>query len=221
MLKLPRLKANLAIVNPKGNPLDYFLRFWNIEVAPAIERQEAAQDVIIQQLIVQNEIIQAQQEQLAYQLELVQTALELAGLALGFSGSSREPDISFVVGGPWVSGPEVDLTGVPAGTLTFPGTGLENDDNTEFEGSAPFSATGEIRVVEVVSGIDEVIATYSWSANKPTISAPLVITNSSAISSASFARTSTGDITYRLDARQISGDTLNNAGVFLFVRRSA
>lgn len=228
MLKLPRLKANLAIVNPKGNPLDYFLRFWNIEVAPAIERQEAAQDVIIQQLIEQdqqlieqNEIIQAQQEQLAYQLELVQTALELAGLALGFSGSSREPDISFVVGGPWVSGPEVDLTGVPAGTLTFPGTGLENDDNTEFEGSAPFSATGEIRVVEVVSGIDEVIATYSWSANKPTISAPLVITNSSAISSASFARTSTGDITYRLDARQISGDTLNNAGVFLFVRRSA
>lgn len=221
MLRLPRLKANLPIVNGQGKPLDYYLRFWNIEVAPAIERQEASQDDIIQQLVEQDAIIQAQQEQLAYQLELVQTALELAGLALGFSASGREPDVSLSAGGPWVPGPLVSLTGVPAGTLTFPGTGIQSDENTEFGGLPPSTASGQIRVVEVVAGIDEVIATYSWNANQPKDSAPLVIINASSISSASFARTSTGDISYRLDARQTSGDPLDNAGLYLFVRRSA
>ena len=47
MFKLPRLKANLPIVDGKGNPRDYFLRFWNIEVAPRIEQQESSQDEIL------------------------------------------------------------------------------------------------------------------------------------------------------------------------------
>jgi len=37
--KLPRLKSNLAIVNAKGHPMDYFLRFWNMDVAPQLESQ--------------------------------------------------------------------------------------------------------------------------------------------------------------------------------------
>lgn len=49
--RLPRLKANLAIVNSQGKPLDYFLRFWNIEVAPRIEKNEQEQNDLLQQII--------------------------------------------------------------------------------------------------------------------------------------------------------------------------
>jgi len=50
MFKLPRLKSNLAIVNAAGQAKDYFLRFWNSEVAPAIENQEKRQDQTDQDL---------------------------------------------------------------------------------------------------------------------------------------------------------------------------
>lgn len=54
LFKLPRLKANLAIVNKVGQPLNYFLLFWNTEVAPAIETtvkdiQEAQAQLAAQQ----------------------------------------------------------------------------------------------------------------------------------------------------------------------------
>lgn len=49
--KLPRLKANLAVVNSKGQPLDYFLRLFNIETAQRLETiindQQALLDAII------------------------------------------------------------------------------------------------------------------------------------------------------------------------------
>lgn len=62
--KLPRLKANLPLVNGQGKPLDYYLRFWNIEVAPRIEQQEADQNELIAQ-------IQAVQQEQADQLALI------------------------------------------------------------------------------------------------------------------------------------------------------
>lgn len=59
--KLPRLKANLAIVNPKGQPLDYFLRFWNMTVAPSIEAQITDLTAITDELAAQLALILATQ----------------------------------------------------------------------------------------------------------------------------------------------------------------
>lgn len=75
--KLPRLKANLAIVNVKGHPLDYFLRFWNMDVAPRIEAQIADLTEITNEL--------------AYQLLLIQQAqadAEAAALAAAAAQSA-------------------------------------------------------------------------------------------------------------------------------------
>lgn len=49
--KLPRLKANLAIVDARGKPLDYFLRLFNIDLAQRIERNEAEQNEILDRLL--------------------------------------------------------------------------------------------------------------------------------------------------------------------------
>ncbi len=98
MFKLPRLKANLPIVDGKGNPRDYFLRFWNIEVAPRIEQQESSQDALLAQ-------IQAVQEEQAEQLALIIAAQARADAAYELAESaqgSRYIDISGLY--PTVSG---------------------------------------------------------------------------------------------------------------------
>lgn len=82
MFKLPRLKANLPIVDGKGNPRDYFLRFWNIEVAPRIEQQESSQDEILAQ-------IQAVQEEQAEQLSLIMAAQARADAAYNLAESAQ------------------------------------------------------------------------------------------------------------------------------------
>lgn len=58
--KLPRLKANLAIVDSKGQPLGYFLRLFNIELAQrlesavtGIEEVQANQSAIVADLAIQ------------------------------------------------------------------------------------------------------------------------------------------------------------------------
>ena len=132
MFKLPRLKANLALVNSKGNPLDYFLRFWNIEVAPRIEQQEAGQDEILAQ-------IQAVQEEQAEQLSLIMAAqaradaayklaesaqgsryIDITGLYSTVSGiiNNQTVDASLSFAGT-VSGGTIDANTSCAVTLTF------------------------------------------------------------------------------------------------------
>lgn len=76
--KLPRLKANLSIVNGKGQPLDYFLRLFNIELAQRIEQQEIDQDAILAELqVVQQELA----DQLALIIEAQNTADEAKSIA--------------------------------------------------------------------------------------------------------------------------------------------
>lgn len=132
MFKLPRLKANLALVNSKGNPLDYFLRFWNIEVAPRIEQQEASQDELIMQ-------IQAVQAEQAAQLALIIAAqaradaaydlaeaaqgsryIDITGLYSTVSGvinnQSNDASLTFIGS---VSDGTIDANTSWTGTLTF------------------------------------------------------------------------------------------------------
>lgn len=78
--RLPRLKANLAIVNSKGQPLDYFLRLFNIEFAQRIEQQEFAQDEILQQLAEQLLLIQQAQTTAENALEAAQNGARYADM---------------------------------------------------------------------------------------------------------------------------------------------
>lgn len=154
--RLPRLKANLAIVNGQGKPLDYFLRFWNIEVAPRIEQQEANQDDLIAQ-------IQAVQQEQADQLALIiaaqaraDEAYNLAADAQGsryidFSGTFPEADgvlnnqtsdskLSFSGD---LNGATIDADTAWNGTLTF----------TEENGGAPV-VMGSISITVSSNGLN-------------------------------------------------------------------
>lgn len=58
-LRLPKLQGRLPVVDGMGRPLDYFLRFFNIDFSGAIERNEAQQ----QQIILQLQAVQATQQE--------------------------------------------------------------------------------------------------------------------------------------------------------------
>lgn len=210
--RLPRLKANLAIVNGQGKPLDYFLRFWNIDVAPLIERQEAAQEETLTDI---SDI----QDALAAQLILIQEALELAGIAVGEGGGVTGSTTDVLdVDATWTPGPVVALTGLVAGTLTIPGSGFVFSPAT----TGPVGeVNGEMRLVEIV-GVTETIVGGPWSYAAEGINGKtgysVYFANPSEVNSFSAAATSTGDVSYRLDVR--SDIYTEQASLKLFVRRS-
>lgn len=212
--RLPRLKANLAIVNGQGKPLDYFLRFWNIEVAPRIEQQESDQNALLAK-------IQELQASQAQQLILINEALELAGIAIGLSGGNSGSTTVEVDMAPsaWVPGPQVDLTGVVAGDLTIPGSGLfSKAGTTSFFGDT----NGEIRLVEIVAGVDTIIGgpwAYVITRSDPNPTGTVYVANASAIPVFTSARSTTGAVSYRIDTRMLDGD-VNNIDVKLYARRT-
>lgn len=222
MFRLPRLKSNLAIVNKEGKPADYFLRFWNIEVAPTIESQERSQNELlaaIQQLQVQQQA----------QLDLINQALELAGLALetadggGPNKSGSGANLFTNNTGTFASVVTIPLTSVSAGNLALTGTGPSAvvGTTTMTGGNQTFF---EYQIVEV-SGGDTVLFTGAFDVTDVTTDEPNQIfsinhTSASAIAAFFAARTSTGSISYRIDVRKLSGANMTNMRLYLFVRRS-
>lgn len=207
MFKLPRLKANLAIVNSKGNPLDYFLRFWNNEVAPRIEKQETDQNAIIEELRLQ---------QIA-----INEALMLAGIAIAATGGNAGTTTTEIDMTPssWVLGPVVDLTGVVAGNVTIPSSGLYSKPaTTSFFGDT----NGQVRIVEIVGGVDTIIGgpwNFTISRVDPNPAGTVYVGNAAEINTFTQARTTTGAVSYRIDARMLDGD-VNNIDLKLYARRS-
>lgn len=224
MFKLPRLKANLAIVNGQGKPIDYFLRFWNIDVAPLIERQEASQESTLA-------AIQAIQAQQAQQLELINEALALAGLALetadgGSANKSGSATGTFNLSGTsFVPATTVALTSVSAGNLTLTGSGPTVTPSTTAM-TLGTVLNGEYRIIEVDNGVDgDTVFTGTFVITDVTTDEPNQIFSANHVSApeiAAFneARTTTGAISYRAEVRRVSGANMTGVRFYLFARRS-
>lgn len=218
-LTLPKLQIRMPITNMDGTPSVAFHRFFNVEFAGAIERNDAAQEVVNEQLALQlAQIVTAlEAAQIAVQTaNAAQEAVDQAG-GTGVSGSAAA-SVSLTSNGVWVSGPQVDLAGLVAGNLTITGSGPQNDVSTDVDGS---SSSGQWRVVEIEAGVDSVVFTGSFSVSKS--GSVVIVTNESSSAAASFslARTNTGSISYRLDARKSSGSILTGLSLYLYARRSA
>lgn len=220
-LKLPRLKANLAIVNGQGKPLDYFLRFWNIDVAPRIEQQEASQDQTIADLA----DIVAQLQAVAAAAQQAQTTANNAQQSADEGGTAKSGSASSTVSIPsstaWVTGPIVNLTGVIAGNLTISGTGPQQNIDVMMSGGSSLQIFN-FRVVEVISGIDEVLFTGQCSVQNFGSPPTTTVTNLSTedVQAFSSARTSTGDVSYRIDFQGNGSRSITNLLLYIFARRA-
>lgn len=215
---LPRVRAADPITGTDGRAANAFVRFWDT-ICRQIEGQENNQNAILAQL--------------SAQLELINQALELAGLALetadaagGGPSRSGSNTGSFVLSGTGdVSPCLVALTTVSADNLTVPGTGPGvTYGSTAMTGGTTVDA--EYDIVEVVSGVDTVVFTGTFTINDITGDEPsqvfqVVHTSAPDIAAFSEARTSTGSVSYRIDVRRVSGATMTGVKFYLFARRSA
>lgn len=204
--KLPRIQRGIAIVDATGRALDYFLRLLD-QAFTMIERSDARQD----------ELLATQQAQLAF----INEALTLAGIAIAGSGGNSETATTEIDMTPsaWVLGPVVDLTGVVAGDVTIPSSGLYAKGTT----TAFFGDTnGQVRLVEIVGGVDTIIGgpwNFTISRVDPNPAGAVYVGNAAEINTFTQARTTTGAVSYRIDARMTDGD-VNNIDLKLFAKRS-
>ena len=221
--RLPRLKANLAIVSSRGTPLDYFLRFWNIDVAPRIEAQEELQNqqiTDIQTIIAQLQGVTQSAQQAQQTANAAQASADAAAGDGTQSGSAQNPSINLFTAD-WISGPIVNLTGVAAGNLTITGSGPQQDNDVTISGQKSSMAC-EFRVVEIVGGVDSVVFTGGFTVRKYLDEETASVTNDSTAQVSEFvsARTSTGDVSYRIDARGTGQRQVTSLFLYLFVRRA-
>lgn len=227
-MPLPKLSAQSPIARPGSlQPTSGFLEFMEetrrelirafAELVAVNDRQDATiTDLasIVSQIQATAAVAQAAQQA----ANNAQAAADGSGAV---SGSNTNPAVNLFADGIWIEGPQVDFTGVIAGTLTISGTGPQQDADVSITGPSNFA--GEYRVVEIDGVTETVVFAPS----------PFVVSNfgeggcvvgnesASAVQAFSAARTSTGAISYRLDARKVSGDEVNSLLLYLFARRTA
>lgn len=213
--KLPRLQFRLPIVDNMGMPTRAFLDFFNVQFAGKLEQQEAAQAETLEILAAQQATIEAQQEQII-------EALELANIAIGLTGGNSGSNFVgiSIIGDTWQAGPQVDLLGVVAGTLTIPGSGLFTLSGTTTQNAD--SLSGEVRLVEIDGGDTVIGGPWAFTSDRTDpVLGTIYIVNPSEINALSLPLTTTGDIGYRLDFRMDGPtDEINDATARLYVRRT-
>lgn len=224
--RLPRLQYRLAIVDASGRPTSTFMDFFNVQFAGKIESQENAQESTIQ-------AIQQIQTDQAAQLALINEALQLAGLALetadaaggGSVRSGSSTAIYGLSGTGFTAAGQVDLTTVSAGNLTIPGSGPSVlYGSTSMSGGSVLN--GEYRIIEVDNGVDNgTVFTGTFFVTDVTTDEPqqvLIMSHTSApdVSAFSDPRTTTGNVSYRVEVRRVSGAIMSGMRFYLFARRA-
>lgn len=169
------------------------------------------------------------QEQQVDQQESINGALTLAGFALetadgAAGGATRSGSSSSTIAltDTFAAVTQVDLLTVSAGDLTFPGANYSLAFIPPVVGATYLF---EYQIIEVDNGIDNgVVFPGSFTAYRPTSASGIVITDISTTPLADFvdSRTTIGSISYRVEARYVSGSALTSNLIFnLFARRAA
>lgn len=218
IFRLPRIQAMTPIVDAAGKAKEYFLRFLD-EAFTRIETNENAQNQIIADLQAAFAAIQAIAVVAQAAQQTANEALAVADAAGGgtvtsgsMTGSALPVDMT------WAQGPQVDLTGVVAGTLTIPGSGPLQDDSL----SSDVTISGQYRVVEIV-GITET-EVFNGGTYRVYAGSPQTVLNETAsiVTAFSAAATSTGAVSYRIDFNRTDGGAASPVTVaaYLYVRRA-
>lgn len=203
-----------------GRAAPAFVQFWD-RICRQIEGQENNQNTLIADLEaivagLQASTEAAQQAQTA--ANNAQATADAAGGGTSTSGTATNPSID-LLDASWVLGPQVDLTGVVAGPLTITGSGPQQDGDVELTGGNG-GMTCQFRIVEIVGGVDDVrfigsFVAVNYGGGTATISNQSV----SDVSTFTEARTSTGAVSYRIDAKGTGSRVLTDLLLYIYARR--
>lgn len=190
----PAIQQNVPIVDLKTGFMSAYFSIWLIQILNAIISQTNLNTANIA-------AIQAAQAQIiALQAQLV-SVQQAQNPSSGKFGSASL--LGGAVGSTWTNGPLVNLTGVTAGNLTFPGSGPTQGDSTNVNpGGGQGSFVGNWRIVEIISAVETTIFTGTYAAQRlrDDGASPFVsVLYNTANTGVSIPLTTTGAIGYRLD----------------------
>lgn len=189
----PAIQQNVPVVDLKTGFMTAYFSIWLIQILNAIINQTNSNTSLIAAL-------QATQAQIiAVQQQLV--AVQQAQTGTGTSGAAQAT--VDVIGSPWVPGPLVNLTGVAAGNLTYPGSGPAQQNSTVVNPAGPNGTfNGAWRIQEIVSAVETTVFTGTWVAQRGRDDTGVEsIAYNTSDTTGSVARTSTGAVSYRLDVQ--------------------
>lgn len=244
LFKLPRLQERTAIVDNAGKVVRFFSRYWD-EFAKAIEQQvndilavqaaiqQAQQDILDVQAVQAAEI--ARLNAVVFANQQTSASAQAAAQAANFaqqtadealangtvSAYASDPSMS-LAGTGWAPGPQVNLTSVLAGNLTISGTGPQQDLDVALT-TLPGFFSGEFRIVEIDGMTETVVAgPFAFSATQNPGESAATVTNDAlgSVETFSAALTTTGSLSYRLDARRVSGPNIDELYFYIYARRA-
>lgn len=191
----PEIQQGVPIVSLDTGASSSYFTLWLAQVLGAIVAQTNANTINIAAL----QAAQAQIIAVQAQLVALQQAQNPASGKFGAASS-----IVSDTGVTWVNGPTVNLTGVTAGNLTYPGSGPNQVDSTEVNptSGALGDFVGAWRIQEIIGFVETTVVTGTYAASRirddgalPFASVVYNTTNTTA----SVARATTGTMSYRLD----------------------
>lgn len=223
-LAFPPLQQNMPLVDPRtGHPSTYFIDTYNNLTRRLTATIQALETSIVQLQALNSENASLQQQMITQSQSTAQAQAE-ADVASGSGAQSGDAsgDVFAPFGGAWAHGPVVNLTGVAAGTLSAALSGPSRNALTYVSNRGSY--TGNYRIVEVIGGIDTVIFTgtfaidrYSEDTSPPTDL--MSIYNTTDTSTFTVARSTTGVMSYRIDASSPDVD-VSDLSLYIYVRRS-
>lgn len=191
---VPNLQQNVPIVDTTTGFASTPFTIWMASVFDQIADQTNLNTAAIAS-------IQANQQSI---IALQQQLVAVVQAQNGGSGQSGSASGTFsAAGATFTHGPVVNLTGVAAGNLTYPGTGPNQQNATDVNPSGgQGSFVGAWRIQEIISGVETTVFTGAYAAQRlrDDGSSPFVsILYNTSSTSGSIPRTTTGAISYRLD----------------------
>lgn len=212
--RIPPLKDNLPIVDGQGRPTFQFLRYMNLEFIQTVEQNQADLTNII------NLILETQDIALAAQA----TANEALGNTLGPDTRSGSVTVPFnTASTSFTNFGQVDLTDVSAGDLVITGSAPKANPSSVIAPGGFGSA--EYRIVEEPSGDTVFTGTFTVfdALAEPGMTAKCAVehTSASSVNGAIIPRTTTGDLSYSIEIRRLSGDEATGLNFYLYTRRQA
>ena len=104
----------------------------------------------------------------ATQLQIIAVQQQLVAVQQAQSGTGESGAASLtvdVIGSTWVNGPLVNLTGVAAGNLTYPGSGPAQQNDTSVNPAGPNGTyNGNWRIQEIISSVETTVFTGTYAA---------------------------------------------------------
>ena len=189
----PEIQQGVPIVQLDDGSSSTYFTLWLAQVLGAIVNQTNLNTSAIAAITAtQSQIIALQQQLLAIQ--------QAQSGSSGHSGAANST--VNVTGSAWVHGPVVNLTGVAAGNLTYPGSGPGQVNATAVNPTTGVqgSFVGDWRIQEVIGASETTVFSGTYEAQRQTGDSGIesILWNLSS-TTGSVARTTTGAISYRLD----------------------